>query len=98
MPTKPKRDDVPSAPLAERTLERLIGVEGVPVPLAPQLGGDVESVSSHAADDSYAASHEPPPHWSAYIETWIFRLAVVAGIAGVLYVAVTTLILFRVIG
>src|SRR5665213_916260 len=97
-PRKPKSDDVPSGPRAEHTLERLIGVEGVQVPLAPQPGGDLDSVSPHAADDSDALPHEPPLHWSAHIETWIFWLAVVAGIAGVLYVAVTTLLLFRVIG
>jgi len=96
-PTKPKCDDVPSGPLTEHTLERWNGVESVQVPLAPQSGADLESVSPHTADDSYAVPHEPPLHWSAHIETWIFRLAVVAGIAGVLYVAVTTLLLFRVI-
>ena len=97
-PFKSQRDDVPPGPLAERTLERWIGVEGVQVPLAPQAGGRSGSTSRRATGDSPIGRDEPAPHWSAHIETWFFRFAVVATVVAVLYVAVSTLLRFGVVG
>ena len=85
MDSSGQNDHGPPGPLDERTLDRWHRE------ISGSMRRPVRKVSPGSAPNATTREAAAKPHWSVRLETWFFRFAVVATIAGVLYLVVSTL-------